>query len=326
MNNHHPNASVSMTAEPPRFKQTSLLVGGLILCMALPATAFAGSPSPWKEDVAYGKHPRQNLDAFKPDGPGPFPFVLDIHGGGWHSGDKKFARGSAKRYLDAGVAVIYINYRFVGDATKDGLYPPIKGPFFDTQRALQFTRLHAKEWGLDPTRVALTGSSAGCLNALWLGLSSDMANPKSDDPVERMSTRVTAIGVGGATTTIDPKEMRDWVGPEYPGAGQLVGLAEFDFAGYLKKRVELEKYFDTLSPPRLLSKDAPPIFLQFSHDLNGTKKDKAFYVHSPGFGVGFQKLAKEKGVECHVAWKNHPAEGFKGDMADFNIQHLVQKK
>ncbi len=160
---------------------------GLIFWMSSATTAFAQPPSPWKEDVAYGEHQRQKLDVFKPDGPGPFPFVLDVHAGGWHSGDKKFGRGSAKRYLDAGVAVVYINYRFTGDATKDGLYPPIKGPFYDTQRALQFTRHHAKEWGLDPTRVALTGSSAGCLNDLWLGLSPDMAKPDSSDPVERIS-------------------------------------------------------------------------------------------------------------------------------------------
>jgi len=325
MSNDRPTIS---TAEPRRSTPSGVVIAGLIVCLASPTTAFAAPPSPWKEDVAYGKHPRQNLDVFKPDGPGPFPFVLDVHAGGWHSGDKKFGRGSAKRYLDAGVAVVYINYRFVGDATKDGLYPPIKGPFYDTQRALQFTRHNAKEWGLEPTRVALTGSSAGCLNVLWLGLSPDLAKPDSKDPVERVSTRVTAIGVGGATTTIDPDEMREWVGPKYPGAGQLVGLAEFDFAGYLKKRPELEKYFDELSPPRLLSKDDPPIFIHYSHDLNKPEKekDKMFYVHSPGFGVGFQKLAKEKGVECHIAWKNHPAEGFKGDMVDFNIQHLIPKQ
>ncbi len=299
----------------------------LTFLLSLPA-AFAALPSPFKEDVAYGQHRLQKLDVFKPDGPGPFPFVMYIHAGGWNSGDKRDTRGGVKRYLDAGVAVVNINYRFTGDAAKDGLYPPIKGPFYDTQRALQFTRYHAKEWGLDPTRIALTGASAGCLNALWLGLSPDMAKPASADPVERMSTRVTCIGVGGATTTIDPEQMREWVGPEYPGCGQIVGLPEFAFDAFLKKRPELEQYFDTLSPPRLLGKNAPPIFLQYSHDLNKPEKekDKMFYVHSPGFGVGFQKLASEKGVECHIAWKNHPAEGFNGDMVDFNIQHLTPKK
>lgn len=90
------------------------------------------------------------------------------------------------------------------------------------------------------------------MNALWLGLSPDMAKPDSADPVERMSTRVTVIGVGGAaTTTFDAEQMREWVGPQYPGCGQIVGLPKFHFAGMLKERPELEQYFDTLSPPRL---------------------------------------------------------------------------
>ncbi len=39
--------SVSMTAKPPRFKLTSLLIGGLILCMAFPATVFSAEPGDW---------------------------------------------------------------------------------------------------------------------------------------------------------------------------------------------------------------------------------------------------------------------------------------
>jgi acetyl esterase/lipase len=295
---------------------------GLVILMAFPMTVQAMAPS--KVDVAYGESPAQRLDIYQPNGAGPFPVVMFIHAGGWQSGDKKwFMSGeNMKRYLNAGIAVVSINYRFIGMASKDGLFPPVLGPFNDAKRAVQFLRYHAKEWNFDAARIALSGESAGACSSLWLGLSPEMANPASADPVDHMSTRVSAIGVTGAQTSLDPQQMREWVGPELAYGGQAFGLPEADFALFLKKRPEFERYFPTISPAALLSANEPPIYLLYGRAPDDPKKDHMFYVHSPSFGIGFQKLAKRNGVVCHLAWKGHPSEDFKGDVVDFIIQNL----
>ena len=278
-------------------------------------------------DVAYGEHPSQKLDIYKPDGQGPFPVVMCIHGGGWWNGDKKFIHESkVKRYLDAGIAVVAINYTLLGEAMNEGLFPPVLGPFNDAKRALQFIRYQAGEWEFDPSRIALSGSSAGACSALWLGLSNEMKNSKSNDPIEQMSTRVLAIAVSGAQTSLDPAQMREWVGPELAYGGHAFGLEESDFAIFLAKRKEFEKYFPTISPAALLSNDDPPVFLEYSTSLDEPKKDHMYYVHSPAFGVGLQKLASQIGGICHLSMKGNPAEGFKGDMVDFNISILLSSK
>ncbi len=47
---------------------------------------------------------------------------------------------------------------------------------------------------------------------MWLLCHDDLANPDSDDPVERYSTRVTAAAVSSGQTSIDPKVIEPWLG------------------------------------------------------------------------------------------------------------------
>ena len=58
------------------------------------------------------------------------------------------------------------------------------------QRAsLQTIRSKAKEWNLDPERIACYGGSAGAGISLWLAFHEDLADPNSDDPIARQSTQ-----------------------------------------------------------------------------------------------------------------------------------------
>src|SRR5438105_5888929 len=136
-------------------------------------------------NVAYGTHPRQVLDFYQAKSDTPTPVVFCIHGGGWRNGDKSGYRAGAKRYLDAGISVVAINYRMVPEATEKGVEPPVKWPLSDAARALQFVRSKAKQWNLDKTRVGATGGSAGGCASLWLAFHDDLADPKSDALVAR---------------------------------------------------------------------------------------------------------------------------------------------
>lgn len=298
----------------------------IVLWAGCPSDTHANPVAAWKTDVAYGEHALQKLDIYRPtEGDGPFPIVIDIHGGGWWNGDKAYAAGGANNFLKRGAAFIPINYRCLPQAKEAGIFPPVMGPLQDAKRALQFIRLHAKEWNLDPSRIALSGGSAGGFSALWLALSPDMAEPTSTDPVAQQSTKVLAVGVVGAQTSIDPEQMRKWVGPELKYGGHAFGLDEKDFDTFLAKRAEFEKYFATISPAALVNKNSPPIYLNYDSSPDDPNKDGMYYVHSPSWGIEFQKLAISKGATCCLSYKNHSSEEYRGDYISFLVDKIGAK-
>src|SRR5581483_5280249 len=183
--------------EIPMTRRTAVLI---FLLLAQPAWAQPARPKPPPDvaDARYGPHERNVLDLWKAKADRPTPLVVFIHGGGFRSGSKEnLAPGLLRRCLDAGISVAAINYRLTDQAT----FP---AQMLDGARAVQFLRSKASEWNIDPTRVAATGGSAGAGISLWLGFHDNLADPKSDDPVARQSTRLTCMAVQGAQTSYDP--------------------------------------------------------------------------------------------------------------------------
>jgi len=163
------------------------------------AEAYAASvPKPTLAGVRYGEHERHVLDFWRAASMAPTPVAFVIHGGGWTGGSKerldRFVDAGA--LLQAGISVVAINYRYVSQGKAEGVEPPVKAPLHDAARAIQFVRSKAAEWNIDKTRVAATGGSAGACSSLWLAFHDDLADPKSDDPVARESTRALGLGVG----------------------------------------------------------------------------------------------------------------------------------
>ena len=96
----------------------------------------------------------QKLDLFVPPGSGPYPVIVHIHGGGWHSGDKKGGASMAKGFLPKGIATASIDYRWVQDA-------PFPAQIEDCNAALTWLRTNAAKYHLDPNRMIVAGHSAG---------------------------------------------------------------------------------------------------------------------------------------------------------------------
>ena len=163
------------------------------------------------------------LDFYPAKSDKPTPVVFYIHGGGWQGGDKKT---NPKPFLDKGISVVAINYRYVKNGVEDKVEPPVKAPLEDAARALQFVRSKAKEWNLDKKRIGATGGSAGGCSSLWLAFHDDMADPNSNDPIARESTRLYCAAVNGAQTSLDPKELREWM-PNYSYGAHAFGLPNF---------------------------------------------------------------------------------------------------
>ncbi len=300
----------------------SILVCLLLLVLPLPAAAtYAPSvPKPTLSEVRYGEHQRHVLDFWKAESDQPTPLVFVIHGGGWSGGSKerldRFA--DAKALLDAGISVVAINYRLmkhVGDAM-----PPVKVPLHDAARALQFVRSKAAEWNLDKTRIGAAGGSAGGCSSLWLCYRDDLADPDSDDPVARESTRLFCAAVVGPQTTLDPKQMREWTPNSRYGAH---AFGKKNFAGFLAAREEILPWIREYSPYALASKDDPPVALYFNNSPAPGKPQKD-PTHTANFGVKLKERCDELGIGCELVYPGAPDVRHKTP-TDFLIATLKAK-
>lgn len=286
------------------------------------------APKPTLADVAYGEHPKQVLDFWKAETTEPAPLLFYIHGGGWMGGSKSRV-GSLATYLAAGISVVSVEYRFVSEATAAGIKPPVEWPLHDAARALQFVRSKAGEWNLDKTRVGASGGSAGACSSLWLAFHDDLADPKSDDPVSRESTRLTCAGVMGAQTTLDPKQMKEWT-PNSRYGGHAFGFTGdkekkiSQFAEFLAGREKILPWIEEYSPYALVTPDDPPIALYYSAPpaLGQEQKDP---THTANFGLKLKEKLDDVGVECHLVYSGASDVKYKA-ATEFLIAKLKAEK
>jgi hypothetical protein len=215
------------TMNPPRLFLPITLCAAFAIKSA--SMSAAEKPAPTKADVSYGPHPHQLMDIYiPPQGTGPFP-VLIWFGGLWEASKHV---PDLNRFFPAHCAVIGVEMRVMKDAQADKIEPPVSVCLLDARRAVQFVRMHAAEWNLDPQRIAVAGGSQGTLPALYVGCAGERADPKSADPVERISTKVTCVGAFRSQPSIDPKQMQEWV----PGVEWGAPALGCSFAESLKRR------------------------------------------------------------------------------------------
>ncbi|HWD92963.1 MAG TPA: alpha/beta hydrolase [Verrucomicrobiae bacterium] len=116
------------------------------------------------QDVVYAQPGVKKLkyDVYSPDGAKNLPCIVIIHGGGWVFNTEDIMRGLARELVRGGKYVVFsIDYRWIG--THDGDKNPntMADIIGDVYGAIAHIQEHAKEYGADPTRMAVTGDSAG---------------------------------------------------------------------------------------------------------------------------------------------------------------------
>lgn len=258
--------------------------------------------APTHANVSYGKHAKQVIDFYQAKSDKPTPLVVFIHGGGWRQGSKTAVDPTP--YVKAGISLAAIEYRFIDEAMVDGVEPPVHAALHDAARGIQFVRSKSQEWNLDKTRVAAIGSSAGACTSLWINFHDDLAEPKSDDPVARESTRLTCVAVIGAQTSLDPKQMHEWM-PNSTYGAHAFGLVDpktkksQSFADFLAARERLLPWIKEYSPYELVTKDDPPASLYYNRPP-ALGQDQNDPTHSANFGFGLQEKCKSVGVPCEL--------------------------
>lgn len=238
-----------------------LAIGGLlpIGCQAIGAAEL-------RRDIEYATAGGESLrlDASIPDGEGPFPIAILIHGGGWCGGDRAEVHvPPTEPFTDANFTWFSIDYR---------LAPKHRWPacIDDVRTAIRWVREHAAEFKGDPNRVVLVGYSAG-------GHLAAFAATTADD-----GTRPQAmILLAGPTDLVADCQRRAQVSPSLQ--------ALFDHPPELDDALRTKLH--EASPLTRLSKNAPPCLL-----IHGTADESVPYSQSEVFQAKLQDL----GVPCEL--------------------------
>jgi acetyl esterase/lipase len=253
---------------------------------------------PTHADVQYGPHERNVFDLWLPEGTAaPLPVFVYFHGGGFVGGDK--SGFDPLPFLKAGMAVVSGNYRYV-----DGKATLSPAPLLDAARVIQTIRSRSDDWNLDENRIAVSGSSAGAVIAMWIGYHDDLANPDSDDPIARESTRVKCIAPLNGPTNLDPS----WISANLGGPPHVHSSFPKIFGASIADSAspEIQARIREMSPIEHVSEGDPPTLLIYGGQLEGIplpdSASQGVLIHHAYFGKKMKERLDAIGVpnELHV--------------------------
>lgn len=280
----------------------------------------AGRADPDHADLVYGPHERNVLDLWLAEGEGARPLAAYIHGGGWVGGDKsRIPRDHLEALLEAGISVAAINYRYSTQA-------PFPAPITDAGRAIQFLRLHADDYNLDPTRVGTWGGSAGAATSMWLAFHDDLADPEAEDPVLRQSTRLTCIAPFAGPAVLEPDMSEEVLGAPVTIHGAFLpffGVESLDELETPEKQAEMAE----ASPINHLTADDPPVWMRYSLPAERLGEDATAgeVAHHPLHGVYLKEQMDALGIEAVLIYPGHEDDPYGGHIGFFRAKLLGEE-
>lgn len=194
---------------------------GLVAGVVLAATACSVAPRPFvtpvrsgvvaTEDLVYGEatdvdgdRVSLRLDVIEPAGDSSpsRPAVVVVHGGGFTTGNRGEIRYLAEDLARRGFVAVPIDYRLrsgniysFADPSADAV-AAITDARHDAQAAVRWVKAHAADFRVDPSRVSITGYSAGGMTALGVAFRSD--DPGTSGTPDQSSRVCTAVSLSGA--------------------------------------------------------------------------------------------------------------------------------
>lgn len=240
-------------------------------------------------NLAYGPFGRRNyLDIYRPRrGVTKAPVILQIHGGAWIVGDKRQQGLPLMLHMAArGFVCVAINYRLSPRST----FPD---HLIDAKRALAWVRENIEAHGGDPSRIIVTGGSAGGHLAAMVALTAN--DPAYQPGFEEADTSVLAC-----VPVYAPYDLVELLGPRKGREHVLVERLSRWVMG--KTLAEAEEAYREASPMTHVGEEAPPFFvIHGTHDnlvpvsqargfveaLRGATDAKVAYAELPGAAHAF---------------------------------------
>jgi acetyl esterase/lipase len=245
------------------FKSILLTLLSAWAAIASAQASAADEPFTRTEDVIYRrKHGTAlTLDVFTPKENANGAAIVIVISGAWRSSHDNIRPQFAAEYVKRGYTVFTVIH---GSSPRFSL-PEIVD---DVHRAVRFVRSRADQYKFDADRIGVSGGSAGGHLALLIGTAGKDGDPKADDPVDRLSSRVQAVAC-----FFPPTDLLNYgeTGKTLLGNDTAAGIrAPFDFQEFDEKTrafvliVDREKRLEIgrqLSPVYHVSEDDPPTFI-----------------------------------------------------------------
>lgn len=216
-----------------------------------------------------------------------YPVLVDVHGGGWITGDKHWRRGLNRAFADMGLCVISPNY---------GLSPRFKYPECVKHLFACFKWIcdHAEERRLDLDNVLITGDSAGGQLACLVLAIQNNAEVKARIGVVDSPLRFKGgMLVCGA---YDPDSMAKNI---------LSNKLFLEMTGYGRKHLREFKDYDLMNPVNFVDKDFPADVMvaygRFDAFVGGN--EKILFKRLNELGIPYREYrAKGAGEHCFHLW------------------------
>ena len=229
------------------------------------------------------------LDIYCPPlkGRDKYPVLVDVHGGGWITGDKYWRRGLNRAFADMGLCVISPNY---------GLSPRFKYPECVKHLFACFKWIcdHAEKRRLDLDNVLITGDSAGGqLACLVLAIQNNAEVKARIGAVDSPLRFKGGMLVCGA---YDPDSMAKNI---------LSNKLFLEMTGYGRKHLREFKDYDLMNPVNFVDKDFPADVMiaygRFDAFVGGN--EKILFKRLNELGIPYREYrAKGAGEHCFHLW------------------------
>jgi acetyl esterase/lipase len=277
----------------------------------LDAAVFA-DPRPYtrRHDVIYGHKTgvALTMELFTPRKAVNGAAIVALVSGGWFSDQATIDSPMFTYIIDAAVKRGYTVF-----AVCHGSQPLFTVPeaVADVNRAVRYIRYHAREFGIDPQRIGVTGGSAGGHLSLMLGAAGDNGNPRATDAVERTPSRVQAVACFFPPTDFLNYGEKGKIAFSEDGVlanfRTAIDVREFDKRSkrleHIGDKVKFETLCRRVSPLSHVSTDAAPTLI-----IHGDA-DKLVPIQQAELMI--EKL-KRSGVPCELVVKKGKLHGWSG--------------
>jgi acetyl esterase/lipase len=290
-----------MTILPKSFFLTPLVT--LLVFCASPLHAQKAPPVSndvvFEAGIEYSNPDNQHLqlDMARPkNGDGPFPAIICIHGGGFRAGKREGYDTQCIRLAQQGFVALTVSYRLAPKY-------PFPAAIHDTKAAVRWVRANAAKYKIDPSRIGVTGGSAGGHLVQFLGVTGDVKEFEGDGGNPGESSKVACV-----VNVYGPSDFTRSYGKSVDAAEVLPLFLGGNLESARKQHLRA-------SPLYWVTPNAAPTLC-----IHGT--DDKFVAHEQAVWL-IDKL-KAAGVEAELLTIEGAGHGFKGKDAQTAEKAMIE--